>query len=102
MPMSWPTSWKMRSMLDAEAASCAVASMETYSILRLMPEICAGGGGMTWARIIMAQARSMMGVRTSFWMRSNTGPSITSDSDLRISHSTAVMLDRVSNWDATW
>ena len=54
------------------------------------------GGGMIPARLAMAKTRSIRGLRTSLSMRSSAGPSMTRDSDLRRSHSTAVTLDRVS------
>src|SRR5229473_3682505 len=89
-------------MEPAWAARWDRASMETYSMLTKAPAASGGGGGRMLARDMMPQTRSMTGARTSVWRRSMTGVSIIRDSDLRMSHSTAVMLERVSNWDATW
>ena len=52
------------------------------------------------ARFATAKTRSRIGRRTSLSILSKAGPSITKDSDLRRSHSTAVTLDRVSYCDA--
>src|SRR6266446_5433710 len=92
----------MRSIEPACAARWEIASIEVYSMLRTRPATSGGGLGRILERAMIPQARSMIGARTSDWRRSITGVSIIRDSDFRMSHSTAVMLDRVSNWEAIW
>ena len=80
-----------RSMPLTATARCAWASTLMNSMSRSTPWISGGAGGRMLASMQRSNVMSIRGESSSLWMRSSTGPSMSSFSSWRSATSVAVM-----------